>query len=124
MRSTTPEFKGFKVAVDAAHLKCPGILFSPFTTSWKAPFMVPAGDDYSIVKVPFPNFSCDWSAYTGACDTKDPGMFGKQHHCCGKEHPEKCPSKASLSGITGVEVWAEGAEGDFHLELESISAGL
>ena len=85
---------------------------------------MPAGDYFSTVRVPFPSFSCDWSSYTGACDTKDPGIFGKQHYCCTDKHPEKCPSKAALSGITGVEVWADGAEGNFHLELESISAGL
>jgi len=121
VRSTTPSFKGFKVAIDAAGLKCPGIAFSPFTTSWKAPFTVPAGSDFSTVTVPLSAFSCDWSSYTGACDTKDPGIFGRQHQCCGAKHPEKCPSKAALSAITGVEVWAEGAEGKFHLEIESIS---
>ena len=73
--------------------------------------------------MPFTNFSCDWSSYTGDCSTKDPGIFGRQHYCCTKEHPEKCPSQAALSGISGVEVWAEGAEGSFHLDLESISAG-
>lgn len=122
VRSETPSFKGFRVAVDAAGLKCPGIAFSPFTTSWKAPFAVPAGSSFSTVTVPFSSFSCDWSAYTGACDTKDPGLFGKQHHCCSDKHPEKCPSTAALSAITGVEVWAEGAEGKFHLELQEISA--
>jgi hypothetical protein len=124
VRSSTPTFGGFKVAVDAKDLKCPGIAFSPFSTSWKAPFTVPAGEVFSTVAVPFSSFSCDWSAYTGACDTKDPGMFGRQHHCCTPEHPEKCPSVAALRGISGLEVWAEGAVGDFELELESISAGM
>jgi len=124
VRSSTPSFGGFKVAVDAAALKCPGVPFSPFTTSWKAPFTVPAGAAFSTVAIPFTRFSCDWSAYTGACDTKDPGVLGRQHHCCSAEHPEKCPSAAALAGITGLEVWAEGAVGDFDLELESISAGM
>jgi len=124
VRSSTPSFGGFKVAVDAAGLKCPGIAFSPFTTSWKAPFTVPAGSTFSTVSVPFSSFSCDWSSYTGACDTKDPGIFGRQHYCCTAQHPEKCPSVAALGGITGLEVWAEGAAGDFELELESISAGM
>mmetsp|Transcript_28460 Transcript_28460/g.66609 ORF Transcript_28460/g.66609 Transcript_28460/m.66609 type:complete len:188 (-) Transcript_28460:22-585(-) len=123
VRSTTPEFKGFKVAIDAASLKCPGVGFSPFTTSWKAPFVVPAGAGFTTVKVALPKFSCDWSAYTGACDTKDPGFFGRQHYCCTAETPEKCPSSQTLAAISGVEVWAEGAEGSFHLELQSISVG-
>ena len=84
---------------------------------------MPSGSDFATVKVPFPSFSCDWSSYTGDCATKDPGMFGRQHYCCSDKHPEKCPSKDALSGITGVEVWAEGAEGAFHLELESVSVG-
>ena len=45
VRSSTPDFAGFRVAVDAKGLKCPGVAFSPFTTSWKAHFGVPAGAD-------------------------------------------------------------------------------
>jgi len=123
VRSSTPTFNGFRVAVDAKGLKCPGVIFSPFTTSWKSNFTVPPGDTFSVVKVPFPAFSCDWSSYTGDCSTKDPGVLGRQHYCCSDKHPEKCPSTEALSAISGVEVWAEGAEGDFHLELKSISAG-
>ena len=123
VRSSTPDFAGFKVAIDAAGLKCPGIPFSPFTTSWKAPFKVPAQKTFALVKVPLHRFSCDWSSYTGSCETKDPGIFGKQHHCCSDSHPEKCPSVHALSAITGVEVWAEGAAGDFHLEMQYIAVG-
>ena len=58
----------------------------------------------------------------GACDTKDPGIFGHQHHCCTSEHPEVCPTDKFLSTMTDVEVWAEGVEGDFHIELQWVRA--
>ena len=73
------------------------------------------------VFVPFNQFSWDWSPYTGECDTKDP--TGTQHHCCGGgETQQFCPTAKYLSEITGLEIWAEGAEGDFHLEVKSLAA--
>ena len=33
-----------------------------------------------------------------------------------------CPSSKDLAELTGLELWAEGAEGDFHLEVKSIAA--
>merc|ERR1711918_288244 len=79
-----------------------------------APFMVD-GTDAQIVSIPFTDFSYDWSAYTGACDTLDP--TGQQHVCCTDETPDVCPTADFLAKITDVEVWAEGTEGDFHLEV-------
>ena len=71
--------------------------------------------------MPFTDFSWDWSPYTGRCDTKDP--TGVQHHCCGEGELEQyCPSSKDLAELTGLELWAEGAEGDFHLEVKSIAA--
>ena len=32
-----------------------------------------------------------------------------------------CPSSKDLAELTGLELWAEGAEGDFHLEVKSIA---
>ena len=78
-------------------------------------------DDFQIVKVPFSEFSYDWSPFTGRCDTKDP--TGQQHHCCSaKDNHKYCPTAEYLSTITDVEIWAEGAEGDFHIEIDYIGA--
>ena len=84
---------------------------------------LPAGaeDAFVTIKVPLSTFSCDWSGYTGRCDTKDP--TGDQHVCCTKETPEVCPTKDVLDAIDGIELWAEGAVGAFHLDVQSIGAG-
>jgi len=126
VRSSTPGFQGFKVAFAA-----PGI---PKTSiyggsSYKAGFNL-TGGDWQLVEVPLTQFSYDWSGYTGRCDTKDPaGMFsrGTQHYCCSKSglepsKPEVCVDTKFLSIINSVEVWAEGVEGDFNLEIDWIGA--
>ena len=75
---------------------------------------------WDTLTIPFKKFSSDWSDYTGECATRDPD--GYQHQCCetGTEHI--CPSVEGLSNINGLSVWAEGVEGDFKLEVLSISA--
>ena len=85
-----------------------------------------ASSEYVTVRVPFSTFSVDTSEYTGRCDTTDPGYYGRpglHHHCCSAAHPEVCPAAAHLSSLTGVQVWAEGVEGDFELEIATIQAG-
>jgi len=123
VKSSTPDFKGFKVAFAA-----PGIpkahLFG--FASYKAGFTL-TGSDWQVVEVPLTLFSRDWSSYTGRCDTKDPGMFGGQHYCCDKSgekpsKPEVCVDTKFLSKINQLEIWAEGVEGDFNLEIEWVGA--
>jgi len=118
VRSRTPSFAGFRVAFGAKD--CPST--SRYGGgSFKSGFNLIDSDDFQVVKVPFTYFSYDWSGFTGRCDTKDPN--GQQHHCCDDAANKKyCPTTAFLSTITDVEVWAEGAEGDFHLEIDYIGA--
>mmetsp|Transcript_70915 Transcript_70915/g.122917 ORF Transcript_70915/g.122917 Transcript_70915/m.122917 type:complete len:441 (-) Transcript_70915:354-1676(-) len=126
VKSSTPHYQGFKIAFGA-----PGIpKSSVFTTgSYKADFNL-SGSAWQLVEVPLSKFSRDWSAYTGRCDTKDPDslfMKGKQHYCCDKSglqpsKPEVCVDSKYLSKIDGVEVWAEGVEGDFSIEIDWIGA--
>jgi hypothetical protein len=126
VRSSTPDYKGFRVEFAA-----PGI---PKTSmfggaSYKADFAL-KGSGWQVVEVPLTKFSYDWSGYTGRCDTKDPSsMFSKgvQHYCCNKSGLE--PSKAEvcvdakfLSKINTIGVWAEGVEGDFDFEIDWIGA--
>merc|ERR1719222_906037 len=93
VRSTTPNYQGFKVAFAA-----PGI---PRTSiyggsSYKAGFNL-TGSDWQLVEIPFTQFSYDWSGYTGRCDTKDPafiGSKGQQHFCCSKSGLQ--PSKPDV----------------------------
>merc|ERR1712100_913706 len=83
-----------------------------------------------VVEVPFTQFSYDWSGYTGRCDTKDPPGFlhkGTQHYCCDKSglqpsKPEVCVDIKFLSTINSLEVWAEGVQGDFNIEIDWVGA--
>jgi hypothetical protein len=127
VRSSTPGYQGFKVAFAA-----PGI---PKTSiyggsSFKAGFNVSGSQDWQVVEIPLDQFSYDWSGYTGRCDTKDPdGMFtkGHQHYCCSKSgdqpsKPDVCVEDKFLSEINSLEVWAEGVQGDFNLEIDWVGA--
>jgi hypothetical protein len=117
--STTPEFKGFHFAWAAK-----GVPKTSFFGggSFKAPFALTGNGKAELVKIPFENFSYDWSGYTGGCDTKDPN--GKQHHCCSdKDNFKFCPTEKFLSEVTDMEIWAEGSEGNFHLEIEWVGVG-
>lgn len=117
VRSSTPEYKGFKVEFSAEGIP----RTSPFAGgSFKADFEV-QGTEWQVVSVPFNTFSYDWSDFTGECDTKDPD--GKEHVCCSAAHPEVCPTAKFLRRITAVAVWAEGTAGNFHLEVQWIGAG-
>merc|ERR1712241_1290903 len=125
VRSSTPDYQGFKLAFSA-----PGV---PSTTifqrngAYKTEFYLENTADWQIVKVPIGNFSRDTSDYTGRCDTKDPRTGGKQHYCCsaGPLQPSKdevCVESKYLSSINNLAIWAEGVEGDFDLEIEWIGA--
>jgi hypothetical protein len=119
VRTSTPEYTGFKVAFGAEGATRP----TPSRhggASFKADFTL-SGTDWQVVKIPFNQFSIDWSEYTGECDTHDP--TGEQHHCCSASHPEVCPTAAHLREITSLEVWAEGVEGTFALDIDWIGAG-
>merc|ERR1719199_249993 len=113
-KSNTPSYRGFKVSFAAETLN---VQFHSF----KAPFNMTSSDTYQTVAIPFTDFSNDWSAYTGRCDTKDP--TGKQHVCCSSEHPEVCPTKKNLKDISEVGLWTEGVAGKFNLDIMWIGCG-
>jgi hypothetical protein len=126
VRSSTPGYQGFKVAFAA-----PGIPKTSIhgDSSYKAGFNL-TGGDWQLVEIPLTQFSYDWSDYTGRCDTKDPASVfspGKQHFCCSKSglqpsKPDVCVDTKLLSSISSVQIWAEGVEGDFNLEIQWIGA--
>lgn len=120
VRSSTPEYRGFKLAFNAvgAPRHHGG---HEVTGSYKTSFALRnTTDEYQIVTLPFSQFSSDWSDYTGDCSTKDPD--GYQHVCCSPFNPEVCPDAKRLAQITGFSLWAEGAEGDFLLQFTQINA--
>mmetsp|Transcript_13268 Transcript_13268/g.17716 ORF Transcript_13268/g.17716 Transcript_13268/m.17716 type:complete len:216 (-) Transcript_13268:84-731(-) len=117
VRSSTPDYKGFKFAFSA--------IGAPrhhggheLQGSYKTSFA--ATSDWTTVTLNFNQFSSDWSDYTGDCDTKDPD--GYQHVCCSEENAQVCPDATRLARIDALSLWAEGTEGAFHLEILSINA--
>jgi len=115
VRSTTPEYKGFRVSFASGTLApayaCSGGGSIPLSRGcFKAKFSVPAGSDFTDITIPFSSFSDKWSPATG-----------EQTTTCADDS-DVCPSASKLSGIKRLEVWAEGALGKAHLEVLSISA--
>ena len=47
-------------------------------------------------------------------------LQGKAIHTCA-ERSDYCPDKRTLTNMKTMSIWAEGVEGDIHLEVESIS---
>ena len=120
VRSTTPTYAGFKVAFGATGATRPaGTGTHHGGATFKAPFQL-RGSGWQVVKIPFSQFSIDWSDYTGSCSTKDP--TGVQHHCCTAAHPEVCVQLRHLKAVTSLGVWAEGVEGTFDLDIDWIGA--
>jgi hypothetical protein len=128
VKSSTPDYKGFKVEFAA-----PGIpKTSTFSGgSYKADFNLTSSTDWQLVEVPLTRFSYDHSDYTGRCDTKDPASLfhpsGQQHYCCDRSgfQPSKsevCVDAKYLNQIDSLGVWAEGVAGDFNIEIDWIGA--
>merc|ERR1719163_864100 len=115
VRSTTPEYKGFRVSFfsgfGSAKYSCAGGGGIPFSRGcFKAKFSVPAGADFAAIRIPFNKFSDKWSSATG-----------EQTTSCA-EDKSVCPTASKLRAIKRIEVWAEGALGKVHLEVQSIFA--
>lgn len=131
VRSATPEYKGFRISLGAPGVpNAQGPNFGPPSDgSYKADFAV-SGNDWQVVEVPLTQFSYDWSSFTGRCDTKDPAGFqgeGPQHNCCSDSgiepsNSDVCIDSQYLSTINNVQIWAEGVEGEFSLEIEWVGA--
>ena len=103
VRSSTPEYSGYRISF--------GSHFNSFK-DFKAKFNVPQGEDFSQLRIPFDMFSNEWDPATG-----------DQTITC-REDPNVCPTAADLSSLRRFELWAEGAKGDAHFEVQSISAGI
>jgi len=115
VRTSTPEYKGFKVSFAAGTLSpayaCSGGGSIPLSRGcFKADFQVSAGSDFASVRIPFTSFSDKWSPATG------------EHTSECASDKTVCPTEAALRGIKRMEVWAEGADGKAHLEVQSIYA--
>ncbi|KAL3902397.1 MAG: hypothetical protein SGPRY_012083, partial [Prymnesium sp.] len=115
VRSSTPEYKGFRLSFAAGTLSpsyaCAGGGSIPLSRGcFKAKFSVPKGDGWSSVRIPFTSFSDKWSPATG-----------EQTTTCAQDL-EVCPTAKALDGIKRLEFWAEGADGEVHLDVKSVRA--
>jgi len=109
VRSSTPEYAGFKMAFAASSLLGLGCKGPSSRGCYKAPFTVPAGDDFTEVRIPLSEFSDKWNSATGELTT-----------LC-KDDPSVCPSADKLKKVQRLAVWGEGVAGKLHIEFDSIS---
>jgi len=93
------DYKGWKVSFAADTL-------NPQFDSYKASFDVIADNRWRKVYIPFSEFSKRWDPATG-----DPVI-----KC--SDDITVCPTGANLAGIFQWQWWAEGAGGDFDIDLE------
>lgn len=117
VRSSTPEYKGFRVTVvsgaTSASFACAGGGALPFSRGcYKAKFSVPqsSNGEFQTVRINQRLFSDLWSSATGE-HTKE---------CA--DDASACLTAAKLAKIQRIEVWAEGVAGKVHLEVQKISA--
>jgi hypothetical protein len=115
VRSSTADFKGYKVSFAAGaispQLSCAsGGAIPGGRGCFKADFTVPAGDDFVDVRIPFKSFTDKWSSATGEPTTT----------CA--EDSSVCPTASKLSKIQRIEMWGEGTAGKVHLEVKSVRA--
>ena len=125
-------FKGFKLALTstkAARHHGGHEFFGMYKTEFDRGFTFfrpGSGGGWTTVEIGFGEMSSDWSDFTGLCTTADPD--GYQHQCCSRSGtpqpgatPDVCPSEAGLANLIGLSIWSEGVEGNFALEIKSIS---
>ena len=94
--------------VDFSSAKHPNTQFTSFKADFPADFK--ASGDWQDVAIPFTNFTWDWSSYTGEPVTT----------CA--EDSSKCPTALDLKTLMQIGIWAEGVEGAFELDVESVGA--
>jgi len=114
VRSTTPDYTGFKVSFAASSTNptfaCATGGGSPFGRGcFKSPFTVPAGDDFTEVRIPLSEFSDKWDSATGELKT-----------LC-KDDASVCPSADKLNKVQRVSIWGEGKAGPVHIEVQSVA---
>jgi len=100
----------FASGAHAPKYSCNGGGHPPFSRGcYKAKFAAPKGPDFSKVRVPMSAFSDEWKPATGdAVKT------------CAQDS-STCVTAEKLAAIQLVQVWAEGEDGDVHLDIRSIS---
>jgi len=104
VRSTT-NYSGYRVSIGKKH----PIFGKFFASGFKAPFSAPMGD-FAQVTIPFDQFSDFWDDATG-----------KIIHSCAS-NSWYCPDAKTLANMNPIRFWAEGVDGEVHLEVKTIDA--
>jgi len=102
-KAATP-YKGFRISFGHAH----PIGGKFFASGYKANF-APSVGSFGSVSVPFTNFTDFWDDATGDAI-----------HTCASNH-RYCPNAKTLADMKTMSIWAEGVEGNIHLEVKSIA---
>lgn len=97
------DYAGFRLSFGTA--KAPGGQF--FSRGYKANFSPNVGF-FGAALLPFKSFTDDWSDSTG-----------KAIKTCADDKIY-CPDTKTLKNMETLSIWAEGVEGDIHLEVDSI----
>jgi len=97
-------YKGFRLSFGTA--KAPGGSF--YAQGYKASIFPTVGS-FGAISIPFSNFTDFWD-----------GSTGKPIHTCA-EKAEYCPDQTTLQNMKTMTIWAEGVEGNIHLEVKSVS---
>jgi len=99
------DYDGFRFSFGTKRSDCGKF----FAVGHKANFQPPKGE-FGTVQIPFTDFTDCWDDGTGdAIKT------------C-SDDAKYCPDQGTLSNMQTMSVWAEGQEGDVHLEIKSIAA--
>merc|ERR1719428_2002063 len=109
VRSSTPEYAGFKMSFAASSLFGAGCTGPGSRGCFKAPFKVPAGKDFTELRIPLSEFSDKWDSATGELT-----------RLC-KDDNSVCPSADSLKKVQRVAFWGEGKAGQVHIEVDSVA---
>jgi len=115
VRSSSPDYAGYRMVFVGNALSpnsaCRHGGTVPLSGGcYKALFNVPPGDEFVDIVIPFTKFSDHWDPSTGNHITE-----------C-SDDPKVCPTEKALAKITQIRIMSEGVAGDFHIEVESISA--
>ena len=120
VKSTTPEYQGFKLSFASKYTVSKHHIPATFQTNFTIPTknantIVDYDDDaeWQWISIPISTFSNDWSPYTG-----------NQITPCSEETPEVCPKPRDLASLNEIAISAEGVLGEFNLDVWGIFAAL
>jgi len=106
----TSDYKGWRITIgDAPHNPDGG---APFFVKgqYKANVAIPVSEEFQTITIPFSDFTFKWSDTTGEPTVK----------CV--DDVSVCPDAKHLKAPRQLGLMAEGVEGSFHLEVQSITA--